>query len=137
MPSTRVESDNGDETQPFGMSVASIRGCTVVQLVGELDVSTAPELTRLITGVEPGSDVLAVDLSHLTFIDSQGIRALMSARYNGQPLALVCPTGHISRVLEIVHADRFMPIYARLDDLLDAHSLTPAQPPGTSAAEPG
>jgi anti-anti-sigma factor len=137
MASIGLASHNGDEMLPFGMSVLSVRGCTVVQLVGELDVTTAPELSRLITSVEPGCDVLAVDLSALTFIDSQGIRALMSARYDGQPLAVVCPPGHISRVLEIVHADRFMPLYTRLEDLLDAHSLTPAEPTGTPVGEPG
>jgi anti-anti-sigma factor len=107
-----------------------------VRLVGELDVSTAADLSGLIASVEPGCDALAVDLSDLTFIDSQGIRTLMSARYNGQPVAVVCPTGHISRVLEIVHADRFMQVYPRLEDLLDAHSRAPAEPPASPGAEP-
>jgi anti-anti-sigma factor len=136
MPSTQLHSDNCDEMQPLRMSVASIRGCAVLQLAGELDVSTAPDLSRLIASVEPGCEALVVDLSDLMFIDSQGIRTLMSARYSGQPLALICPRGHISRVLEIVHADRFMPVYTRLDEFLDAHSLTPAEPPATPPTEP-
>jgi anti-anti-sigma factor len=105
----------------FSMSVASTNGYALVRLIGELDLQTAPDLSQLVSSLDPGHDFVAVDLSDLTFIDSRGIRALMSARHNGQPLALICPdrNRNISRVLEIAEASRAMPIYKRLEELLD------------------
>ena len=105
----------------FSMTIASTNGYALVRLIGELDMLTAPDLSQLITALDPDDDLVAVDLSDLTFIDSKGIRALMSARHNGRPLALICPDGNrnISRVLEIAEASRVMPIYKRLEELLD------------------
>lgn len=120
--------------QHFSMSVASLNGYAVVRLNGELDMLTAPDLSQLITSLDPDRELVVVDLSALTFIDSQGIRALMSARHNGRPVMLICPDGNISRVLDIVEASRAIRIYKRLEELPDHHSHDSAQPSHARAA---
>jgi anti-sigma B factor antagonist len=80
---------------------------TGLKLVGELDVATAPELTKALLDLSP-HDTYTLDLSELTFVDSGGIRAILSlARsVNGNgPLVLLNPTEGVSRVLEILGLD--------------------------------
>jgi len=55
-------------------------GTTVLSLHGELDLATAPHLTRRlrVLNVLPGP--IQVDLSGLTFVDCAGVRPLLEAR---------------------------------------------------------
>jgi anti-anti-sigma factor len=48
-----------------------------VELVGELDVSTAPELRRHVDDVVAGNGDVLVDCSELTFADSSGLDTLI------------------------------------------------------------
>jgi anti-sigma B factor antagonist len=53
----------------------------VVELVGELDMSTAPEFDAVLdVVVTRGTDVV-IDCAQLTFIDSSGINALVRAHH--------------------------------------------------------
>jgi len=101
----------------FSISKQTLVDCEVISLRGELDMLTAPELFRTIEALD--GFPLVVDLSELTFIDSHGIHALMSAQ-DGREVMLVCPRGNVSRVLEIVQIGQKMTVYEQLDDLLAA-----------------
>ena len=58
----------------------SIEQSSSIRLSGELDMSSAPELDRVLeAAVEHGGAVL-VDLSELTFMDSTGIQAFLKAK---------------------------------------------------------
>jgi anti-anti-sigma factor len=48
-----------------------------VELVGELDVSTAPELRRHVDEIVAGDGDVRVDCSRLTFADSSGLDTLI------------------------------------------------------------
>jgi anti-anti-sigma factor len=100
----------------FSMSVTSLNGYAVLQLYGELDMLSAPDLSERIGSLSPDRK-LVVDLTDLTFIDSHGIRALMNARHNELPLVVVCSDGNITRTLDVAQASRAMHIYKRLEDL--------------------
>jgi anti-anti-sigma factor len=71
-------------------------------LSGEVDLSNAADLERLIASAVPNSvRGLVLDLSALSYIDSSGIRLLLSLagslRWRGQDLVIVVPIGSQSR----------------------------------------
>ena len=89
----------------FSITVREIPGIHVVGLYGELDVATANGLVGSL--VELAGSTVVVDLSGLTFMDSTGIGALVTARNRilatglGE-LVLTRPGGIVRQALEIV-----------------------------------
>jgi anti-anti-sigma factor len=106
----------------FSISKQTLADCDVVSLRGELDMLNAPELSKAIEALDGSTNSVVVDLSELTFIDSHGIHAVMSARLDGRDVMLVCPVGNVSKVLEIVQIGRQIAVYPSLDDLLAARN---------------
>ena len=94
-----------------GELLVTVSGATPsyeVRLLGELDMSTAPqlreELLRLASGAG-GPAQVTVDLSELAFVDSTGLSELITGlkrlRQGGGDMALRSPTPATRRVLEI------------------------------------
>jgi anti-sigma B factor antagonist len=90
-------------------------------LKGELDLASAPTLAQVVR--EPPSDsanVLALDLSRLTFLDSTGLRATVEAgelcRERGQGFLLVPGPRQVQRVFEIAGLLDVLPFGPDLDD---------------------
>lgn len=83
----------------------------VMQIIGELDYTTAPDLRDLIATLtlEPGR-LLVLNLAHLEFCDSSGISALIGARNHvqaaGADIALAAVPAHTLRVLRIIGLDQ-------------------------------
>jgi anti-anti-sigma factor len=101
----------------------TIDGEPVVRLRGELDLSTAPELARVLDALLEGevADV-ALDISGLSFIDSSGISALITAQQDlhkrGRRLSVRSPRPTAVKVFEI----------AGLMDFLNVESVSPQNP---------
>lgn len=99
------------------------QGLYVVALSGEMDIATAPEFTSRMTrlGVADSSRVV-VDLSGLTFLDSSGINALVSAakavEAGGGKVTLAAPTSHIRQVFDIVQLSDVVAIEPSLEAAL-------------------
>jgi anti-sigma B factor antagonist len=77
----------------FSVSTAEDDGRAVVVPRGELDIATAPELETVVRErLDAGQDVV-VDLRELSFMDSTGLRVLVSAhaRAGAPRFALVRP----------------------------------------------
>jgi anti-sigma B factor antagonist len=110
------------EQPEFSVSKRTVAGWEVISVYGELDALTAPELTDAIDALDGSALQVVVDLSELSFIDSSGLHTLMRARPGGRPISVVCPNGNISRLLEIVKADRMLRVYKQLDDLITEHA---------------
>jgi anti-sigma B factor antagonist len=77
-----------------------------VRVSGELDMSTAPELSAaLIKAGEGGDGAITLDLSGVTFLDSSAIGALIAAGQElsagGHTLRIGPRSAIVSRVLEI------------------------------------
>ena len=84
----------------------------VIALMGELDLEGADRVTQELLSAE-ATDVqeIVLDLSHLRFIDSTGIRLILAAdarsRSDGNRLALVRGPREVQRVFELTGiADR-------------------------------
>jgi anti-anti-sigma factor len=97
----------------------------VVALAGELDISTAGEVDRELARFERQEPpTLIVDLRELTFIDSTGLRTILSAdarcRQYGGRLAIVAGPPAVHRVFSISLLDQ------RLRFIEDPESLDPA-----------
>lgn len=76
-----------------------------VRLGGELDLRGLPLLHAALAGLREHVEVtsLSLDLRHLTFIDLQGLRGLLSACAQQRDLgAHVCVTGAAGQVLRLL-----------------------------------
>jgi anti-sigma B factor antagonist len=81
---------------------------TVITIAGELDPVTAPDLMGAVdAALARGSTALVIDLAGVTFIDSSGLRALISAHklLDPEPLVLRRPTAFAQQLLEITGLD--------------------------------
>ncbi len=103
-------------TEAGAFDVRSHRDGDVVTiaLFGELDIGTAGGVQRALDEAEAtDAGVVVVDLSGLTFMDSTGIRLLLSAharsRANGNRLTLRRGPASVQRVLELCAVDEFLP----------------------------
>jgi anti-sigma B factor antagonist len=65
---------------PFNIEVLDRGDATIVRVVGELDVASAPLLDDALEKAEATDvSVIAIDLTGVSFIDSTGLRALLEA----------------------------------------------------------
>jgi anti-sigma B factor antagonist len=78
----------------------------VLALDGELDMASAPMLERAVEEAGTGeSSTVVLDLHHLEFIDSTGLRIILSARRQcqerGQELAVTQGSQQVERLLSV------------------------------------
>lgn len=90
----------------FEIAERAVAGSPVLAIHGEIDVSTAPELRdRLLAVAKEGNEVVVVDLSEVTFLDSTALGVLVSGlkrfREGGGDLRLVVTSGSVTKVLAI------------------------------------
>jgi anti-sigma B factor antagonist len=105
------------------LHVTTTAGYTVVEIGGEIDVASAPELRHCLNQtIDAGGRQLVVDLRQVSFIDSVGLGVLVGARrrllrygHDGG-IQLVCANGLILRVLRISGLDGVFPLHATLTD---------------------
>ncbi len=103
----------------FQVGVRAVGDLTVIAVTGDLDVLTAPRLRdQLIDVIDQGGRNLVVDLTTCEFIDSSGLSALVTAlkrvRSMSGDLALVCPSGNVRRLIEVVALDQVFTLYEDL-----------------------
>jgi anti-sigma B factor antagonist len=98
----------------FAVSHEVDRGEIVVQVEGDIDVMTAPELWRQLEPQLDDTRHLVVDLSRVSFIDSTGvgtlIRAVNALRERGERLTVRSPAPMTRTVFETVGLSRLVNI---------------------------
>lgn len=86
------------ETRPLQQGV-------MVAVSGEVDLATAATLERELLRAEQAHDVVALDLTSVSFLDSTGLHAIMDAnlrlRDRGGRLLIVQGPPQVSRVFEL------------------------------------
>jgi anti-sigma B factor antagonist len=82
-----------------------------LELVGEVDLETAPELDRQLDNVDQTPlEHLLIDLSGVSFMDSTGLRSIIRAQKvaesNGHTLAVRRGSRQVRRLFEVAGVDR-------------------------------
>jgi len=95
-----------ERKEPLRVDVSGTGDEVVLVLAGELDPHTAPTLRAHIDReVDDGTSTLVLDVAGLLFIDSSGLRVIISAHKEmadrGGRLVLRSPSGNPQRLLEI------------------------------------
>jgi anti-anti-sigma factor len=98
-------------------------GLVHVTLVGELDLSTVAKVQEELRRIEAGSPpTVVVDLSKLTFLDSTGLRCIVTAderaREEGRRVVIVRGPDPVQRVFAITRLEE------RLEMVDDAATVT-------------
>ncbi|GIJ23558.1 STAS domain-containing protein [Micromonospora lutea] len=115
------------------LSVRPGRGCTVLEVRGELDMATSPQLREgLQRLVDAGDHQVVVDLAEVGFMDSSGLGALVvmfkALREVGGRLCLAAVQPAVQSVLTITSVNRVIPIY---DSVQAAEADLPSTNPAT------
>ena len=101
------------EFEPFRCEVDPHRASVFVRPVGELDLSTIPIVdTQLSELVAAGFTSVVVDLRGLRFLDSSGVRLLLSwaakSRAAGVDLSLIPGPPAVQRVFDVTGVGRHL-----------------------------
>lgn len=105
----------------FEVDDAGLRGAPGVAVHGEVDIGTAEDLEVAIDDAIRESDgAFIIDLSDVGFLDSSGLHVLLRARSllgrEDRALAVICPPGHVRRVLELSGAADLFFIYGSSEE---------------------
>ncbi len=123
---------------PLDLQAATTASYTVVEVGGEVDVATAPQLRACLhQAIDAGSRRLVVDLRQASFIDSEGLGVLVGARrrllahagHDGS-VQLVCAEGLVLRVLRLTGLDGIFALHATLSDALGGETGQADDRPG-------
>ena len=109
---------------PFDVQNTTVRGHPVLDVRGELDLLTAPELgERVDQALAEQPPVLAIDLTSTSFIDSSGARQLAraagAAGRAGTVLQVVCPPGNrpVRLVIDLLDLAALVPVLPSPDQI--------------------
>lgn len=96
----------------------------VVRLTGDVDLHGAPHLRGVFSRlVDDGCDLLVVDLSGVTFLDSMTLGVLLGAskrlRQRGGQLRIVVSEPSVRRIFEITLLDRVFQLCESTGQALD------------------
>jgi anti-sigma B factor antagonist len=101
------------------------RRTALIQLRGELDIATAPQVAEILDGLasaEGGVRHVVVDLRGLTFMDARGLRELLrqqdNAQQNRQNLAVVRGREAIERLLALTGVEELLVLVDDPEDLV-------------------
>jgi anti-sigma B factor antagonist len=94
----------------FSLTVHRTGARVTVTVTGDLDMATTPDLSAfLATALRDGDDHVSLDLAGLTFIDAQGLGALVSfrnrTRRQGIHLKLINSSNCVKRLLRLTGLD--------------------------------
>lgn len=106
---------------------SDIPGFTVIAVIGEIDVYTAPKLReKLISLAEAGNYRLIVDMEGVEFLDSTGLGVLVGGlkrvRAQDGGIDLVCTQSRILRIFKITGLNKVFSIYNSVPEAAAAHN---------------
>ncbi len=104
---------------------ADVDGVHVVALHGDLDIDSAPQVCACLDEARlNGERKILLDLSDMSFCDSQGLRALIEEqkemRVAGKRFGIVEPSEEAMRILEILGVREFLRLYASRGEAIEA-----------------
>ncbi|MFI6338887.1 STAS domain-containing protein [Streptomyces sp. NPDC050535] len=101
---------------PLTITTRDVDTGPVLEITGDLDHATAPELRQVVDALTlTTGQLLVLDLAGLQFCDSSGISTLLAARSlaieQGADIALASVPANTARILGIVGLDRVFTIH--------------------------
>jgi anti-sigma B factor antagonist len=96
---------------PFGASLEILNDAAVVVLQGEVDLATAPDLTRCLDdALAKARPSVIVDFSQVSFCDSSGLHAIQEASRGMAPqttLVVRHPRPFLAEMFRMLEIDAF------------------------------
>ena len=87
---------------------------TIVALTGELDIASEADATAALIAAIGDGGVLVADLRELAFLDSTGVRVLLSAHLQAQErgvrFGVARRDGMVRRLLEVTRIEQRFPV---------------------------
>lgn len=99
------------------------QGAALVNLQGRLDAAAAPTFKEQLTeAIAQGNVRLALHIAHVSFMDSTGLGALVSAlkaarRANGD-ISIIAPSPQVQKLFKLTAMDRVFRIFQSPDEAL-------------------
>ncbi len=103
--------------------IKEFKHCTVIEVTGRVDSSTAPQLAKVLgKATDDGHFKLVLDMTGLEYMSSAGFRALLATqrtckRYNRGEVVLASVPARIREALELAG---FTELFKSYDDALGA-----------------
>ena len=92
----------------------------MIRVQGEVDAATAPRVGEAVTRQLARGRKVILDLHDVDFMDLHGlgviIRATRQARTDGGSFALARPARCVRRLVELVHAEKEIPVLPSRDE---------------------
>ncbi len=103
----------------FELKERLVEGVPTLQVRGDVDSTSAPELRATLRAL-PGGEAVVIDLRQVPFMDSAGLGALVCGfrdlRLRGGSLAAWVVKGPVRRLFEVSGFDRLIPMVRSLED---------------------
>jgi anti-sigma B factor antagonist len=111
------------ETPPFETRNVRQGGTLIIEVAGEVDMATAPELAAAINDADETVQRVIVTLTEVSFLDSSGLNALLHCTHELQEreiaVRVVSPRDeNVRRVLEITRLIDRLNVVDSLDEAL-------------------
>jgi anti-sigma B factor antagonist len=109
----------------FSVDTEPLDGGNAINVAGELDQATVPELQRVLgDALERQNGAVFVDLSDCEFIDSTGLSLLVQAQRtlneNERGFAICCPKADVKRLLQLTGIDEAVGMFDSREEAVRA-----------------
>lgn len=118
------------------LSTRPLDARALVTVAGEVDLETASQLgDHALAALHEVSPHLVLDLSGVTFMDSTGLKVLLSVQHRADlahgSLVVVGTTRPVRRILELTGLDTSFALFDTLDDLPEPPAVSGGAAPTT------
>jgi len=99
------------------------QGAALVSVQGRLDAAAAPTFKqKIIDAISQGNVRLALHITHVSFMDSTGLGALVSAlkaaRKADGNISIIAPSPQVQKLLKLTAMDRVFRVFPSPDEAL-------------------
>jgi anti-sigma B factor antagonist len=119
----------------FSVTMRAVDELSVVDVAGEVDVFSAPELAEQLAQLfDAGRRTVVVDLTSVTFLDSTGLGTLVAARNRaeeaGGHLPIIGSAERVLKLFRITGLDEVFVIYPSIEAAITATTAKPGPETG-------
>ncbi|MFF0344327.1 STAS domain-containing protein [Kribbella sp. NPDC004875] len=119
-----------DEGAELVIRTADAGAYVLVQVVGDLDLESAPALTEELRA-RIGPRPIVLDLAGIEFMDSSGLGVLVGAHKDstaqGGALLIAAPGPRVHRIFKITKLHKVFALYETVDEAVRSIAGTPVQ----------